>query len=129
MSKLNSDAALLALMPNNVWWQQADEGLTRFVIVSLIEALDVGRFGSRSHEDALYLVKAVALGTANATNVYNAAARIDTLLDHQPLTATGYGHMAMFREERIGPFLEVDDVDPKIRWYHMGGQYRVIQST
>jgi len=36
--------------------------------------------------------------------------------------------MAMYREMRIRPPVEIDDVDPTIRWYHRGGHYRVLMA-
>jgi hypothetical protein len=129
LAKLNADATLLGLLPNGAHWDEAPPGSTRFVIVSLIEEHDEPRFGSRSHEDALYMVKAVALTTAiTAANMRAAAARIDVLLEQGTLTPTGYSLMAMQREERIR-ITEVDDVDPDIRWFHRGGRYRVVVST
>ena len=123
LAKLVNDATLSALLPDGVWMDEAKQGAQRFVIVSLIQEFDEGEFGGRAFEDALYLVKAVALATTGA-DVKTAAARIDTLLEDQPLTATGYTWMATFREERVR-FTEVDGVDPSIRWQHRGGRYRV----
>jgi hypothetical protein len=130
VSKLGSDATLLGYMTNGVYFDEAPPNSTRFVIISLVEESDERTFDGRSHEDAVYLVKAVALSTvANAaTHTRNAAARIDALLDGQVLTATGYTHMAMHRENRIR-FTEVDEEDSTIRWFHRGGQYRVVMST
>lgn len=127
VAKLGADATLLGLMPNGVYWDEAPQGSTRFVIVSLVDEVDVQRFESRSHEDALYLVEARALSTTNA-NLKSAAARIDALLDGGTLTATGYSLMTLHREARIR-LTEVDDVDPTIRWFRRGGHYRVVMST
>jgi predicted PhzF superfamily epimerase YddE/YHI9 len=124
VAKLASDATLLGYMPNGVYWDEAAQGSTRFVIVSLVNAADVQQFGGRDHEDALYLVEARALSTASA-NIAAAAARIDALLDNETLTIAGYRMMLMQRESRIR-LTEVDDVDPSIRWYRRGGQYRVM---
>lgn len=126
IARLGGDATLLGYMPNGVYWDEAPPNSNRFVIVSLITESDVQQFGGRSHEDALYLVKAVALSTVNA-NMKAAAARIDALLDGYSLTATGYSPMLLQREERIR-ITEVDDVDPDIRWQHRGGHYRVMHS-
>lgn len=126
IAKLGADATLLGYMTNGVYWDEAPPSSTKFVIVSLVDEADAQKQGSRSHEDALYMVKAVALSTANA-NMKAAAARIDALLDGQTLTAAGYSHMVMQRESRIR-ITEVDDVDPSIRWFHRGGNYRVVQS-
>jgi len=127
IAKLGSDAALLALMPNGVYWGVAPPDSTRFVIVSLVDEADEWTFGGRAAEDAVYLVKAVGLSTTNP-DMKAAAARIDALLDGGTLAAAGYTLMAMRREVRIRPPVEVDDVDPKIRWYHRGGHYRVTMA-
>src|SRR5262245_10060024 len=127
IAKLGSDAALLALMPNGVYWGVAPPQSTRFVIVSLVDESDSRDFGTRSYEDAVYLVKAVSLSTANG-DMKGAAARIDALLDGGMLTVAGYTLMAMYRELRVRPPVEIDDVDPTIRWYHRGGHYRVMMA-
>lgn len=128
--KLSSDAALLAICTNGVYFDEAPPGATAFVIVSLVDEVDAAMFRARSHEDALYMVKAVMLAKPQqaAPNIKGAAARIDELLEQQTLTATGYSYMAMHRESRIR-VTEVDDLDTSIRWYHRGGNYRVVMST
>jgi len=128
IAKLSSDAQLLALMPNGVYWDEAPPQSKQFVIVSFVTHADQRGFDGRAFEDALYLVKAVELSTVTVKNIKAAAARIDDLLENQPLTATGYSFMTMFREERVRA-TEVDDVDPSIRWFHRGGHYRVVMST
>lgn len=130
--KLSSDAALLAICTNGVYVDEAPAStpaMTKFVIVSLVDEVDEGKFGGRAYEDALFMVKAVMLGTPNgpAPNIKGAAARIDALLEDQPLIVNGYTWMTMHRESRIRT-TEVDDVDPSIRWYHRGGNYRVQMS-
>lgn len=126
IAKLAADATLLSYCPNGVYWDEAPPGSTRFVIVSLIDAFDEAVFGGRAIEDALYLVKAVALSTAGV-NMQAAAARIDALLEDQTLTVSGYTHMAMHREARVR-ITEVDEMDASIRWFHRGGHYRVRMS-
>jgi len=126
VAKLGADAALLAIATNGVYWDEAPAGSTKFVIVSLVDEHDEAMFGARAFEDALYLVKMVALSTSGA-DVKAAAARIDTLLEGGTLTPAGYRLMVMQRESRIR-ITEVDDVDASIRWQHRGGQYRVMVS-
>jgi predicted PhzF superfamily epimerase YddE/YHI9 len=58
VAKLGADSALLALMPNGVYWDEAPQGATRFVIVSLIDEHDEQQFSARAFEDALYLIEA-----------------------------------------------------------------------
>jgi hypothetical protein len=129
MAKLGADAQLLALMPNGIYWDVAIDQVTRFVIVSLVEETDAHRFNGRSHEDALYLVKAVGLSKPGfpEPDMKAAAARIDALLDNGTLTVAGYSTMAIYREAR-DRHTEVDDADPKVKWHHRGGHYRVVMS-
>lgn len=126
--KLSGDAALLALCPDNVFVDEAPEGAKRFVIVSLVDEEDVRTFGGRAYEDALFLVEARMLSTVAGANIKAAAARIDVLLENATLAVAGYTHMTLHRESRVR-MTEVDEVDPSIRWYRRGGNYRVMVST
>jgi hypothetical protein len=133
---LLNDATLRALLPDGVFWEEAGASMvaggnaTRFVIVSLVDAVDESMFGGRAYEDVLYAVKAVELA-ASVKHIRAAAARIDALLDPQPpaapatLAIAGYGLMVLQREARIR-FSEVDDTDTSIRWSHRGGHYRLM---
>lgn len=123
IAALLADAALTALMPDGVYFDEADENSQRFVLVSLVDAQDVAIFGQRAYEDALYLVKAVALSTSGG-DVRAAALRIDAVLEDCVLTVPGYTWMGMARDRRVR-MTEVDDADAAIRWYHRGGRYRV----
>lgn len=130
IAKLGADATLLSYCPNGVYVDEAPQGATRFVIVSLVEETDEAVFGGRAIEDALFLVEVRMLSTAGG-NIKAAAARIDVLLDDQPLLApgsppapvAGYTWMATYRESRVRG-TEIDEVDPSIRWFRRGGQYR-----
>ncbi len=126
VTKLATDATLAALVPDGWYVDEAPPGSTRFGIVSLVDEVDAQMFGGRSFEDALYMVKVVMLSTAGG-NIKSAAARVDVLLDHGTLTATGYSLMVMRRESRIR-VTEVDDIDASIRWQHRGGNYRIVVS-
>jgi hypothetical protein len=126
-AKLMNDATLMAIMTDGVYFDEAAQGKTKFVIVSLIAEFDEPMFNARAFEDATYLVKAVAKSSSGA-DVKTAAARIDTLLEQGTMTITGYGLMAMRRIERVR-YTEVDDQDPSIRWQHRGGRYQVVAGT
>jgi hypothetical protein len=126
-AKLLNDATLMAIMTDGVYFDEAAQGKTKFVIVSLIAEFDEPMFNARAFEDATYLVKAVAKSSSGA-DVKTAAARIDTLLEQGTMTITGYGLMAMRRIERVR-YTEVDDQDPSIRWQHRGGRYQVVAGT
>jgi hypothetical protein len=90
----------------------------------MIDEHDTPMFGGRAIEDALYLVKAVALSKRGG-DVKSAAERIDDVLEMGDLSIPGYGVMLMRREARVR-ITEVDEVDPSIRWQHRGGHYRVM---
>jgi hypothetical protein len=126
--KLGSDAQLLTLCPNGVYWDEAPPGSTRFVIVSFISSLDVGVFGKRAIEEGVYMVEARMLSTVPGANIKAAAARIDALLEDQPLTVPGYTWMTMHREEALR-MTEVDAMDPTIRYFRRGGRYRIEMAT
>jgi hypothetical protein len=126
MALLSGDQTLMALTPDGVFWDEAPPKSKRFVIVSLVEEHDESIFDGRAYEDALYLVKAVMLKSANG-NIAAAAARIDTILEGATLLVTGYTPMVCARESRVR-MTEVDEVDDTIRWFHRGGQYRVMMS-
>jgi len=127
IAKLGSDTELLALCPNGVYRDQAPPGATRFVIVSLMAGEDLGVFGRRAIEAGVYLVEARMLSTVPGANVKAAAARIDVLLEDQPLTVAGFSWMTLHREEPLG-ITEVDAGDPSIRWFRRGGRYRLEMS-
>jgi len=133
VDRLLSDATLRALGPDGVFWEEAGASMatggnpTQFVIVSLIDEGDAAIFGGRAWEDGLYAVKFVELSSAAVHNVRAGAARIDVLLEDQPLTVAGYTPMTVHREARIR-LTEVDDTDASIRWQHRGGHYRVQQA-
>lgn len=126
VSTLLNDATLMALMTDGVFFDEAKPNAQKFVLVSVVDAHDEGKFGGRAYEDILYLVKAVELSTSG-TNATSAAARIDVLLEDQMLSAAGYTWMTVHREARIRA-TEVDEIDRSIRWQHRGGHYRVQMS-
>ncbi|MES2341718.1 MAG: hypothetical protein V4597_08570 [Pseudomonadota bacterium] len=139
VSMLLADTALQALMPDGVYIDQAAPNAQRFVIVSLADQEDVPKYGdpnvpgsSVAYESALYLVKAVALGSD--TDADAAAARIRHVLEDQVLTqgspvgVPGYTWMTCHREGRV-VMTEVDAQDPNVRWEHRGGHYRVDMSV
>lgn len=128
VARLSGDATLMGLVPDGVYVHEAAQGTTKFALVSLVSSLDAGQMAApgqrRATEDALYAVKAVILGTSR-TAAGQAAARIDALLEDQPLAIVGYACLSIARTEVIDD-TEVDDVDNAIRWQHRGGRYRIL---
>lgn len=130
IAKLGADATLLALMPNGVYRAESPKGSQRFVIVSQVSAVNEYELDGRlSFTDALYLVEARALSTSGG-DVHAAAVRIDALLNPQPpaapatLTVAGWTLVDLTCEEPVEA-VEVDAVDPSIRWFRRGGMYRI----
>jgi hypothetical protein len=123
---LQQDAPLRVLMPDGVFFAEARPGSTRFVILALVSAADVPQFGGPAYKDTVYLVEARALTTAaSSTDVESAYARITTLLTDTDLALAGYGAMLTQFEEEVET-VEVDDIDPSIRWNRCGGHLHVM---
>lgn len=126
ITKLRGDSTLATLMPDGVFFDVAKPGATRSVVVSQVIHEDEYSLRAKAFEKVLYFVRAVAKGTdgsASASNVKAAAARIDALLHDVTLTITGYRHMQTLRIERVR-YTEVDE-DTGERWQHRGGRYEV----
>jgi hypothetical protein len=136
MAYLGSDPTLLSLCPNGVYFDEAPEGLTRFVIVQLADEADAPMQGGggRAYESALYTIEARMLSTAGG-DINAAAARLDALLEDQKLLAPGspsedvpgYAWMMTTREGRFRQ-TERDAINPTIRWFRRGGHYRLMMS-
>jgi len=121
---LQQDAALRVILPDGVWFAEAPPGATRFGIVQLVSAADVPIFGGPAFKDTVYLVEARALMTTGA-DVESAFARMATLLTDADLAIADYGAMLTQFEEEIET-VEVDDIDPSIRWNRCGGHLHVM---
>jgi hypothetical protein len=131
---LAADSQLTVLCPDGIFFDRAPPGQFRFVVVSLTASDDTSSFDGRSFEELIYLVKAVQFSppppAANnaLSNMKQAAARIDAVLEGATLTAAGFSTMLVSREHRAR-VVEVDERDPTIQWFHGGGWYRVVMST
>jgi hypothetical protein len=121
---LQQDAALRVLMPDGAWFSEAPPGSTRFVILSLVSSMDTPIFHGPAYKESVYLVEARALMTSGA-DVEQAFARITTLLTDAQLTIPDYGAMLVQFEEELET-VEVDDIDPSIRWNRCGGHLHVM---
>jgi hypothetical protein len=121
---LYQDTTLKTLVPDGVYMDEAPPNAQRFVIVALADALDSPTSDAgRALEEKTYTVVAKMLSTAGG-DIKTAAARIDAVLEDAALTVTGYADVRVRRERPIRD-TDVDDVDPSLRWFHRGGEYRV----
>jgi hypothetical protein len=124
VARLGADPALLAQVPNGVYEDMGPPAATRFVIVSHIIGTDIAVLGQgRALEHTLLLIEARMRAMAGG-DVRAAAARIDELLEDQPLIVPGYQVSAVYREEFIRG-TEIDEIDPSIIWKRRGGRYRI----
>lgn len=132
-ARLAGDATLAALMSGGVWLNRAPAGLIRYVLVTFAQGTDdrFATFGApgdrRGIEEDVYAIRACELNQPNVispTATKNAAARIDALLEDQPLTITGYV-CGEIRRLRPIEFADVDSVDKSITWQYRGGEYRI----
>jgi len=132
IAKLGSDPILLGLCPNGVHWDLAPAGSTRFVIVSLVDAHDEPEFGGTAFEEHLYAIEARMVARAGTlTPIYEAADRIHTLLQDQPLAVPGYDWITLHRDTTGGTRIrktEFDASDVGVFWYRRGGFYRAIMA-
>lgn len=133
MNRLRNDAALMALTPDGVFFNVAGDSQlggasTRYVVVSLVAAVNVLEFGRVCYQDARYLVEAqLRTNDGNLTPVHDAAERIDALigLPNGTLTIPGFRLMTIYQEEPT-EFLEIDAADHSIQIARAGGQYRLF---
>ncbi len=125
ISKLTSDATLMALAPGGVFREIAPQGSAEpYVIVQMMRHSDeylINR--GEAFEEFTYMVKAVQRNTSGAT-VQSVADRIHTLLQDGTMTITGYNLTTMQREERIA-YVELDENRDQ-RYQHRGGLYQVL---
>lgn len=133
MARLQGDATLAGLMPGGVWLGRAAQNLTRYVLVTYAQGFDdlVVTFGPpgtrRAIEINVFAIRACELnaaGSLSTANTKSAAARIDVLLEDQPLTVTGYAGAEVARLRPI-EFADVDSVDKSLTWQYRGGEYRI----
>lgn len=117
--RLSGDATLTGLAPGGVWRAVAPVGTTGvYVVFSHVSGVDAYTLADRATTTHNYLVKAVTPGETS-TPAWNAAQRIDTLLNDQPLTITG-GTVMSVRRERTMTLTENDGGD---LYQHAGGYY------
>lgn len=123
-SLLLTDATLQGLLPDGVFFDQANLGAKRFVQITVTEAPDTEMFEGRAFEGPVYLVLAVVLSTTGG-NIQAAAARIDDLLEGAQLTAAGYAPAPLRRLRRVR-HSDPDGQNAEHRWQTRGGEYGVL---
>jgi hypothetical protein len=127
VAKLLGDATLMALVPDGVFFDTANDKAERFVTISFVHGSRQPVFDGDGIEAMLYSVKAVVLSTKWGTVARAAAQRIDEILDDGDLDVPGFGVLAMFRDDDDGRirYTEIEERDKTSRWQHRGARYRV----
>lgn len=127
VAALGSDSALLADCVHGVYMAgEVPSGSTRFVTVALVTGFDGSLFGGRASETHTYDVTAHIFfreREAPAGNIAAAAARIDAVLEGQPIAVSGF---TWADSERLEFVREVDrDADDVAIGYRIrGGRYQ-----
>jgi hypothetical protein len=121
-SALQSDTALMALLPGGVWFGSAPQAHTKVVIVSMTDHTDVYLFQGPSHEEFVYAVTAL-VKDRSVTVANEAEARINAVMRALP-NPTGYTLMLAQRQKRIA-FPIPDDTNLDEVWQQRGGLYDV----
>ena len=126
-SALNTDPALLALLPDGVFWDVAP-GASKFVLLSRSDGEHANALGGDGWLRVTYTAKAV-IASASVVAANDAAFRIHELL-HWGLQDVTAGNYLIMHVERVLPirYTEVDAQNTAARWQHHGGQYSVMVS-
>jgi hypothetical protein len=121
---LRADVDLATILGGaHVFLGEGPDHLTKLVLIapgpSHVERMFAGL---TAYEQLVYGVTANIRAT-DWVDAFAAAARIDALLDGQPLDAVGYSLMVMKRTEHIAPYDERDEHNNL--WQHAGALYEI----
>jgi hypothetical protein len=125
---LRGDAALLALLPDGVYLDDAPQDSERYALVRVIEAMDESTFDGRGFELVTYEVAAIGMSRAiDGGTLADAAARIDVVLEGAQVPVSGYpGPATVARIGRLRGAFDLEDDDRSVRWFRRGGVYQVF---
>lgn len=123
---LITDSALMALLPDGVYFDQVPQNGRRYVLITIPAAPDIGMFADPTtgqglaFEEPIYLVLAVVL--ASSGDIQAAADRLHAILEGATITAPGYGPAMLRRISRVRRG-DRDQTDASQRWQVRGGEY------
>ena len=122
-TKLSGGTALTNLLGGTAIYQYlAPEGVDPpYVIYQRQSQVPINVLSGVAIEDAVYMVKGVTEGPS-AVTAGSVASAIDTLLQDQSLTISGYTHLHLRRESSID-YVETDN---GVRYSHRGATYRIM---
>ncbi len=122
-TKLAGGTALTNLLGGTAIYQYlAPEGTDPpYVIYGRQSQVPINVLSGVAMENAVYMVKGVTEGPS-AVAAGSVAGAIDTLLQDQALTITGYTHLHLRRESSID-YVETEN---GIRYSHRGATYRIL---
>lgn len=124
VAKLQADAAVVAAAMGGIWAGLPPEEAESFPFVTVTTQTPaaVARvFQEVSHEEAVYLVKAIDR-SSSAAAAASLAALCRTALDYQDITITGY---SLIGKVVFLQAIEFDEVDDGITYQHQGGLFEV----
>ena len=124
INALQTDAALMALTPDGVFWDYAPTGSTRYVVVQQDDHVQSYVQQSVLWERILYSVISV-IQSASGTESKAAAARIRQILQDARFPIPNYAIVKCDEAGRIPRRVEIDEETDQ-RWQWRGGQYEVI---
>lgn len=126
LAQLQADAALVALVPDGIYFGDAKAASLRWLQVAQIHQDNEDMFNAVAYESILYQITAVIQNTS-AVPAINAAVRIEAVMRAlAPATfmVANYRLMSVQRTARIR-YTERDKANADLIWQHHGAQYDV----
>jgi hypothetical protein len=126
LAKLQADAALVALVPDGIYFGEAKTAALKFCQVAQIHQDNDDMFEAVAFESILYQIKVVIQNTS-AVPAIDAAKRIEAVmraLTPASFTPANYRLMSVQRTMRIR-YTERDKANADLIWQHHGAQYDV----
>jgi hypothetical protein len=124
---LSSDATLMGICTDGVFFDVAPPNARRFVLVHFDLSTDTGMFGDEAFESNQYLVKSVLMNAA-ASDSRAAALQIHTDLQGLEATNPVLVDYVLMRSQRVGRvrYTETDPASVDVRWFHRGASYELV---
>jgi len=121
---LRADPAILAALPDGVYFKTAPEGAARYAIVDLADAPDVVRVfpGDVAWETIRYEIAAI-VQDSSAMPARDAAAAIRARMDDAPIPIAGY-RLINAEYKHATRNESIDDTTGR-RWQYIGGLYEI----
>jgi len=126
LAKLQADTALVALVPDGIYFGEARTGALKWLQVTQIDHDDETMFERVAYETVLYQIVAIMQDTS-PVGAINAGVRVHTVmkaLTPTSFTPTNYRLMDVHRTTRLR-YNERDTANVDRLWQHDGAQYEM----